>query len=295
MTAAVTVAVTEPVASALVWSTGPGAGPAVLPLIGEASGGADHPRRAFVTQVMGLPVSVHVRGPRASGRHVEEAVESAFASLRDDDALFSTWKPDSLISRVRRGEVPLREAGPLLLEVTELCEEARRRTHGAFSAWLPGRDGIPELDPTGLVKGWAVHRAFEALTARLAAMGAHDLLISAGGDVVLGCARTDTPDWVVAVEDPRDRTRSLLTLRMRAGAVATSGSAARGPHVIDPRSGEPATGLLSATVVGPHLLWADVYATAAFVDGLQTRAWLGPRTDHAALLVNDDGTSVTLG
>lgn len=289
-----TAAVTKPTATPVVWSTGPGAGPAALPLFGEAASEADHPRRAFVTQVMGLPLSVHVRGPAASGPDVEEAVESAFTSLRLDDELFSTWKPDSLISRVRRGEVALQDSGPLLLEVAELCDEARRRTRGAFSAWLPGRDGIPEFDPTGLVKGWAVQRAFHALTARLAAVGSHDLLISAGGDVVLGCARTDTPGWVVAVEDPRDRSRALLTLRMRAGAVATSGTAARGQHIINPESGRPAAGLLSATVVGPDMLWADVYATAAFVDGSESAAWWGPNTDFVGFLVNDDGTTATI-
>lgn len=289
-----TAAVTEPTATPVVWSTGPGAGPAALPLFGEAASEAGHPRRAFVTQVMGLPVSVHVRGPEASGLDVEEAVESAFTSLRLDDDLLSTWKSDSLVSRVRRGEVSLHDSGPLLLQVADLCDEARRRTRGAFSAWLPGRAGIPEFDPTGLVKGWAVQRAFHDLSARLARLGEHDLLISAGGDVVLGCTRTDTPDWVVAVEDPRDRRRSVLTLSMRAGAVATSGTAARGQHIIDPESGTPAAGQLSATVVGPDLLWADVYATAAFVDGTRSETWLGPLAGYVGFLVTDDGTTVTI-
>jgi thiamine biosynthesis lipoprotein len=100
-------------------------------------------------------------------------------------------------------------------EVAALCDEAARRTGGAFSAWLPGPDGEPAFDPTGLVKGWAVEQAFVALVERLAPLGAHDALVSAGGDVVVVCARTDTPDWRIGVEDPQDRSRTLLTVPLR--------------------------------------------------------------------------------
>ena len=89
--------------------------------------------------------------------------------------------------------------------------------------------------------------------------------------------------------DPSDRTRILRTLRLRTGAVATSGTAARGAHLIDPVTGVPATGLRSATVVGPELTWADVYATAAFVKGPTALAWVASLARHATILVDTDG------
>jgi thiamine biosynthesis lipoprotein len=231
-----------------------------------------------------------VRGPQAAGPGVADAVEQAFRALRADDALFSTWQPDSQVSRIRRGELALADADPRVRDAADLCEQAAARTGGSFSGWLPGPDGVPVFEPTGLVKGWAVERAFDALVARLAATEPHDVLLSAGGDVVVACGRTDTADWVVGIEDPTDRRRMLLRVPLRRGAVATSGTAARGAHILDPATGAPATGLLSATVIGPTLTWADVYATAAFAAGPDVPPWLAALTDHAAVLVGTDGT-----
>lgn len=253
----------------------------------------DAPRRSFVAQIMGLPMSVHIRGPRATGDAVAAAVGTAFDELRADEQMFSIWKPDSPVSRIRDGRDRLAEAGPRIRHVAALCELAAHRTGGAFSAWLPGPDGALRFNPTGLVKGWAVEQAFTALRERLRPLGAHDALICAGGDIAVACTRTDTPDWVVAVEDPRDRSRTLRTFHLRSGAVATSGTAARGAHILDPVTGRPADGLLSATVVGPELMWADVYATAAFVRGPRGIGWLATLPGHAALLVAPDGAVST--
>jgi FAD:protein FMN transferase len=275
-----------------------GSGPTALPDLSGPAYGPEHPRRAFVEQLMGLPVSVHVRGPHARGPEVEAAVEALFAALRADDATFSTWQPESPVSRIRRGELRVEDAGPRMAEVVALCEEASRRTGGAFSAWLPEPDGVRSFDPTGVVKGWAVQQAFAALVDRLAAtaptLGGHDALVSAGGDVAVACARNDTPDWVVGIEDPRDRSRLLRSVPLRRGAVATSGTAARGEHIVDPATGSAPSGLLSATVIGPELTWADVYATAAFVRGADAEAWLATLHDHPAVLVDTAGAMHTI-
>ncbi|MEP6799785.1 MAG: FAD:protein FMN transferase [Lapillicoccus sp.] len=271
--------------------------PAGLPrlLVGsQAAGGRqDQPRRAFVAQIMGLPMSLHVRGPRAMDPVIQQVADAAFARLRADDGEFSTYQPDSAVSRIQRRELLIRDASPRLREVVALCEEAATRTDGAFSAWIP-RDGVPVFDPTGLVKGWAVAEAFERLLADLAALGAHDALLSAGGDVVVACTRIDTPDWVVAVEDPRDRSRVLTSVPLRRGAVATSGVSARGLHVLDAATGSPATALLSATVIGPSLIWADVYATALLASGGDAPWFARLAVDHAALLVAPDGATTVL-
>ncbi len=268
--------------------------PAALPTLDGARPLADLPRRTFVAPVMGLPTSIHVRGPQAGGDDAAHAVETAFAALRADDATFSTWRSDSDVSRIRRGALSLADAGPRVRTVVALCDEAAARTDGTFSAWLPGPDGRPVFDPTGLVKGWAVEEAFTRLTADLQRLGGHDVLLSAGGDVVVACARTDTPDWRVGVEDPADRSRVLLTVPLRHGAVATSGTAARGAHIVDPATGRPAAGLRSATVVGPELTWADVYATAAFVRGPDAARWLATVPRHVGVLVGLDGAVRTV-
>ncbi len=255
---------------------------------------ADLPRRSFVARIMGLPMSVHVRGPLATTPAVAAAVEAAFVAVRADEAMFSTWQPDSPVSRIKDGRDRLVDSHPRIRHVAALCELAGHRTGGAFAAWLPGPEGRLRFDPTGLVKGWSVEQAFTGLLADLRRFGPHDALVCAGGDIAVACTRTDTPDWVVAVEDPRDRSRILRAMQLRTGAVATSGTAARGKHIIDPATGEAPSGLLSATIIGPTLTWADINATAAFVKGPGALPWIATLPQHAGMLVGTDGSIRTV-
>ena len=152
----------------------------MTPAAGDALG-----RLVHVEQVMGMPVSIHVRGPAArSDPDVDDAVRRAVAELHAVDALFSTYRADSAVSRIRRGELDLARAPAEVREVARLCEAARDRTEGWFSGWLPdGPQGPRLFDPTGLVKGWAVERVCRRLSGELPA---HDVLVDAGGDVALG-------------------------------------------------------------------------------------------------------------
>ena len=227
-------------------------------------------QRAWVEQVMGLPVSIHLRGPRTREADVEAVVAAAYAELRAVDGLFSTWQPDSQVSQLRRGERQLDTCDPMVREVAVLCEQARARTDGAFSAWLPDAAGETRFDPTGLVKGWAADRA----AAVLERAEGHAFCLNAGGDVVVGGRDAGDTDrqagdggrcWRIGIEDPRDRSRIAEVVELSRGAVATSGTAARGQHLVDPATGQAVTGDGSVSVVGSTLLWADVWATALFV------------------------------
>ena len=74
----------------------------------------------------------------------------------------------------------------------------------------------------------------------------------------------------------------------RAGAAATSGTAERGAHIVDPRIGVPASGVRSATVIAPDLTAADVWATAAVVAG-RDLSWISGAPVTSGLLVTGDG------
>jgi thiamine biosynthesis lipoprotein len=233
-------------------------------------------RRAWVEQVMGLPVSVHVRrpGPATGG-----AVAAVFAALREADARFSTYRSDSEISRLNRGELRPADCHPQVREVLELSAVAWRRTGGHFDVMLPGPDGRPTCDPTGLVKGWAVERA----AALLAVAGIPEYYLNAGGDMVLAAPK-GAPPWRVGVEDPAAPDSALVAvLSLRTGAVATSGTARRGQHIHHPLT--DTAGPVSVTVVGPSLTWADVYATAMAAGAGADVLPAG----YSALLVGPDG------
>ena len=223
---------------------------------------------------MGMPISVHVRaGGQTVG--VANAVAAVFDELRAVDRMFSTYRPDSQVSELNRGLLRVTDCDPLVREVLELCEEARRRTDGYFDAMLPGPEGRVRFDPSGLVKGWAVERAGRLLAER----GVTDFSLNAGGDIMLRTG-SDQPDWRVGVEDPAAPDRLLAVLPVRTGAVATSGTGRRGAHILDPYTGRSVVEAASVTVVGPSLTWADVYATAAVARGAGSIRWLADLTGY---------------
>lgn len=240
--------------------------------------------RVWVEHVMGMPVSVHARGSGAREPMVAMAVDALFSDLHVLEDVFSTFRPGTVVSRLQRGELALAECSADVQEVYRLCQVALALTHGAFDAWaaVPGHPGT--FDPTGLVKSWAVGRAAR----RLDAVGHVAFAVGAGGDVLV-TPGTQGSDWIIGIEDPQDRTRLIATAPVHDGAVATSGIAARGLHIVDPRSGKLATEVLSATVVGPSLLWADVFATAAVALGREAVEWVSGLHGTSGLLVLADG------
>ena len=239
---------------------------------------------------MGMPISVHVR-VGAEEPAVAAAVAAAFDQLRAADRMFSTYRPESQISELNRGLRRLADCDPQVREVLDLCEEARRRTDGYFEAMLPGADGRLGFDPSGLVKGWAVELAGRLLADRAVA----DFSLNAGGDIVLRSG-PGQPPWQVGIEDPADPDRLVGVLPVSGGAVATSGTARRGAHIVDPHTGRPVTAIGSVTVVGPSLTWADVYATAAVAGGARSSvAWLRQQTGYRAFVVGATSDLTVIG
>ncbi len=221
--------------------------------------------RAFVEQVMGMPVSIHVRAADPDRGDVTAAVANAFAHLRRVDAVLSPWRSDSDLLRVRRGLLRWGEAHPWLTEVELLCVRAERDTGGLFTSTLRGPDHTVGFDPTGLAKGWAVTGA----AAHLRLVPGIAWSVNAGGDIECGVGREVDPrssPWRIGLQDPSDAGRIGDVVTVTSGAVATSGNAARGAHVVDPRTGDPVVRAGSVTVVGPDLVQADVWATALWVE-----------------------------
>ncbi|MEV8541372.1 FAD:protein FMN transferase [Streptomyces sp. NPDC051572] len=213
-----------------------------------------------VEHVMGFPVSLRVDDEGIG----DEIADALFAWLREVDARFSPFRPDSEVCRYDRGELQLPDLSADLTEVLDLCERYRVATGGAFDVRLPGRP----LDPCAVVKGWSVQRAAELLTAA----GARRFILNAGGDVVVAGG-----PWRVGVRHPEHADQLCTVLELTDGAVATSARYERGDHIVDGRTGEPATGLLSISVVAASLTEADATATAAFAMGPEGVDWAAAR------------------
>ncbi|MEO3867622.1 FAD:protein FMN transferase [Nonomuraea sp. B12E4] len=232
-----------------------------------------------VEHAMGTVFSFDLRPPLGDARR---AVTEAVAWLHRVDAVFSTYRAESPVSRLARGEIPLDDCPPQVAEVLELGASVAEVSEGYFSIRPRGL-----LDPSGLVKGWAIEQASRIL----ARYGAVNHCLNGGGDVQ--CSGTPAPDrsWRVAVVHPL-RPRVLATVV--AGhdlAIATSGTAERGPHIMNPRTGRPALELASITLTGAGLTLIDAYATAAFAMGDAARAWVERLPGVEAFAITAAGTT----
>lgn len=236
--------------------------------------------RRHVEHCMGTVFSFDLRPPYVPAAVLEDVV----AWLHRMDATFSPYREDSDISRLARGEITLAGCAPEVEEILDLCDRLGEATGGCFSAYASG-----VLDPSGAVKGWAV----ELASAMLYAAGSRDHSVNGGGDLRLTGGPEPGRPWRIGIADPLRPGAIATVIEGRDMAVATSGTAERGAHIIDPRTGRPATALASVTVVGPSLTTADAYATAAFVMGDAARDWIESLPDHEAHAVRPDGRTWT--
>lgn len=205
---------------------------------------------------MGMPVTVEVIGKDGASA----AVDGAFAYLQDIDRRFSTYRADSEISALNAGRLAAAACSGEMREVLALCEETRSATRGYFD--IRRADGM--VDPSGLVKGWALRNVAD----RIAARGFSDFYVDGGGDVEVRGRAADGGPWSVGIRHPFQPDRIVKVLRLSDAGIATSGTYLRGTHIYDPTHGHAlAQAIASLTVIGPNVYDADRFATAAFAMG----------------------------
>lgn len=237
--------------------------------------------------VMGTVASLHVHDD-VPGPEIERAAADLFAELDRIEAIFSTFRPDSQISRVNRGELELADCDPEVIDVLDACTWLEHRSDGAFSARHPDPPHL--LDPSGFVKGWATERAAVSLHDA----GLERWYVSVGGDLCTAGTPPGRDRWTFGIAHPFDPGRLVAEIDLAPGhALATSGIGVRGRHVWHGRRGRVDSPYASLTVTGPSLTWADAFATAAYARGADAIEWVEQFRDHHAVAVTHDGEVVT--
>ena len=213
---------------------------------------------------MGMPIEIEIVG---EGALVRTALEDAFAYFTQVDEEFSTYKEESAISRINRGKLSLHEASEEMRRVFAVSAAAKEETKGYFDIRRP--DG--RVDPSGIVKGWAIEEA----AARITAAGFADFFVNAGGDIASSGQNAAGEPWSVGIENPFAREEIVKVVYPRGRGIATSGSYIRGAHIYDPHDpGRPLDEVTSVTVIAPSVMRADMLATAAFAMGREGIAFL---------------------
>jgi FAD:protein FMN transferase len=206
--------------------------------------------------LMGMPITIEV----AEQSVTQEDLESVFAYFVSVDERFSTYKDTSEISKINRGELLPAQYSQDMQTVLALCEQTRKETDGYFDIQ---QNGI--IDPSGIVKGWAIQNAAHQLQER----GLRSFSIDAGGDIQVAGTKEGHP-WRVGIRNPFNRAEHVKILALTDQGVATSGTAIRGQHVYNPYQRDtPILDVMSITVIGPNVYEADRFATAAFAMGVK--------------------------
>ncbi|WP_228482367.1 MULTISPECIES: FAD:protein FMN transferase [Mesonia] len=150
----------------------------------------------------------------------------------------------------------------------------------------------------GIGKGYAADKAKELLISKGVPAG----IINASGDMNTWGKQPNGSDWKVAITNPMDKNKAFALLPIQNEAVVTSGNyekyvnfnGKRYTHIIDPRTGYPSSGIISATVFAPKAELADALATSVFVMGKEVglnRINQLPKIE--CILIDDQGNIFT--
>jgi FAD:protein FMN transferase len=205
---------------------------------------------------MGMPITVEVVDAHAK----VGTLAQLFDYFTDMDGRFSTYKVTSEIMQINRGEIKIEDASPEMQEVFALAEKTKTETGGYFNIKQP--DG--HLDPSGIVKGWAILNAANMLRSQ----GFTNFYVEAGGDIESSGINEQGQPWSMGIKNPFNQSEIVKVIYPKGSGIATSGSYIRGAHIYNPL--EPNSALqevVSLTVLGPNVLEADRFATAAFAMG----------------------------
>ncbi len=210
--------------------------------------------------MMGMPITVEV----VDASVTTDAFDHVFAYFEYIDQKFSTYKPESEISRINRGELTIAQSSEDMRLIFALAEETRLETAGYFDIRHKG-----SIDPSGIVKGWAIREAADLLEEA----GFENFYVDAGGDVQVMGKNTQGENWRLGIRNPFNVQQSVKALALTDCGIATSGSYLRGNHVYNPlQTDDPLAEIISLTVIGPDVYEADRFATAAFAmshEGIQ--------------------------
>jgi thiamine biosynthesis lipoprotein len=226
---------------------------------------------------MGMPAILEVTDSNASA----EAFESVWMLLERFDNRFSTYKEGSEISKINRKDISTEEFSSEMKEMFFRAEEWFAKTNGYFSVTTP--EG--SIDPSGLVKGWALLEAAQLLDS----FGFQNYYLEIAGDIQTKGKNSDGVSWSIGIKNPFVENEIVKVVYPEGAGIATSGTAARGAHIYDPHTGKPVATYKSISVLGPDIYEADCMATAAFAMGENGMAFVEGTPGFEAYAIGSDG------
>lgn len=229
--------------------------------------------------IMGMPSTINIVDKNAT----DEAVNEVFSYFHFIDKKFSTYKKDSEISLINRGELRVEKASAQIKKILYLCEETKLKTNGYFDININGN-----IDPSGLVKGYAIWEGSNILRKK----GYKNFYVEIAGDIEVLGKNEKGKKWRVGIQNPFNVNEIIKIVELKDKGIATSGTYQRGNHITNPKTGEESDEIASITVIGPNVYEADRFATAAFAMGEKGIEFIERLKGFEGYMVKKDKVSV---
>lgn len=226
--------------------------------------------------LMGMHITIEIvdKGVKISD------IDAVYTYFHWVDQTFSPYKKTSEVSRYNRGEIIPPKLSDEMKTIMHLAMQTKKETEGYFDSY---RDGV--LDPSGIVKGWAIWQA--SLTLRQ--KGFRNFYIDAGGDVQVAGTNKGQP-WTIGIRNPFQKDQIVKVVTLNDQGIATSGTAERGQHIYNPHAPtKQIKHIVSLTVIGSNVLEADRFATAAFAMGKDGIVFIENQPGLEGYMINEYG------
>jgi FAD:protein FMN transferase len=204
--------------------------------------------------IMGMPVTIDVSDKNAT----DEDINEVFAYFHYIDNTFSTFKKDSEISQINRGEIKEKDFSGEVKKIFRLSENTKTETYGYFDISLNGK-----IDPSGIVKGYAISGGAKILIKK----GFHNFFVEIAGDIQANGKNSKNNKWSLGIQNPFNTKEIIKVVYLSDKGIASSGNYQRGEHIYNPISKKSAKEVAGITVIANDIFDADRFATAAFAMG----------------------------
>lgn len=226
--------------------------------------------------IMSMPVIIDVVDANVK----EEDISEVFSFLHHIDDKFSTFKAESEINQINNG---LKQQSNEMQEVLSLCKNYHKLTNGYFDISIDGK-----LDPSGLVKGYAIYKGAEILKKR----GYRNFYLEIAGDIQTFGKNHDGKKWNIGIQNPFNLDQIVKVINISDMGIATSGNYQKGEHIHNPIKNSMANEIASITVIAKDILYADVLATACFAMGEEGINFLKNLRDVEGYMIKNDKTAI---
>ena len=205
--------------------------------------------------LMGMTITIEVVDAKVK----DADITTLFDYFISVDKVFSTYKNDSEISKLNAGQITKKQVSVDMRQILQLADDTKKETNGYFNI---SHNGM--IDPSGIVKGWAIYNAAVMLQEK----GFHNYYVDAGGDIQVAGTNGKGEPWSIGIRNPFQPDEIVKVVHLENKGIATSGLYNRGDHIYNPhKSDQPIASIASMTVIGPTVYDADRFATAAFAMG----------------------------